>query len=77
LKKLKDVASDGDILKTLEALRDLLAERLDECDSNRDIAALSRQFAQTCESIEAIKKERAENRVSSIDDFRARLKVAK
>lgn len=38
---LHETASTGDRLKTLESLRDLLAERIDSTDSGRDIAALS------------------------------------
>lgn len=39
--KLSSIAKKNDRRKTLEALRDVLAEQIEGCSSGRDIAALS------------------------------------
>lgn len=44
----------GDRLKTLLALRDLLAERLQTTNSSRDIASMSRRLMQVIAEIEDI-----------------------
>jgi len=41
-------------LNRLIALRDKLSEAIDECDSKRDLAALSRQYRETLKEIEEI-----------------------
>jgi len=38
---LLGVAQSGDVVATLEELRDRLAAEIDECDSKRDLAALA------------------------------------
>lgn len=75
MKKIKPIASKGDELQTLEALRDVLAETIDNCESGRDIAALSRQLTQVLELISELKKGTGENEKSSLDVLRAKLKV--
>jgi hypothetical protein len=49
---LADVASRGDRLETLRALRDRLARELDLTASARDVAALSRQLTDVLQQIE-------------------------
>lgn len=49
-----EAAATGDRLKALRALRDLLAVEIDTCSSARDIAALSRQFADVLAQIEKL-----------------------
>ena len=73
---VKKAAESGDRLKALINLRDLLAERLDNSKSDRDIAALSRQFVQVTAEIDRIKGENKE-KVRSLTDMRKKLKVAK
>lgn len=51
---LARVASAGDRLKTLEALRDRIAEEIDRTRSARDVAALSRQLTDVLAQIEEI-----------------------
>ena len=75
MKKIKPVASKGNELQTLEALRDVLAETIDNCESGRDIAALSRQLAQVLERISELKKGAEESEGSSLDAIRAKLRV--
>ena len=41
-------------LQQLIALRDLLAEAIDSCESKRDLAALARQYRDTIKEIEEI-----------------------
>lgn len=43
-KKIATVASQGDNLETLKALRQKVARAIDDSESGRDIAALSRQL---------------------------------
>ena len=49
--KLVDAAASEDRLETLVALRQLLAQAIDECDSKRDLAALSNRFQNVLEDI--------------------------
>ena len=41
-------------VEQLKALRDILAEAIDECSSMRDLAALSRQYRETIRELEEI-----------------------
>ena len=41
-------------LERLVSLRDKLENAIDECDSKRDLAALSRQYRETLKEIEEI-----------------------
>lgn len=51
---LVDAAASGSRLAALEALRGVLATRLAECDSNRDVAALSARFLEVLAQIEEL-----------------------
>lgn len=51
---LRDVSGDGERLEQLTALRDILAASIDNCESMRDLAALSRQYRETIREIDAI-----------------------
>jgi len=53
---LLEAAQSGDRLITLIALRDLLAERLQNTESSRDIASMSRRLMQAVEEIETLEK---------------------
>ena len=50
---LQRVSDDGR-LEQLTTLRDILAVSIDECESSRDLAALSRQYRETIREIESI-----------------------
>lgn len=57
-------ARSGDRLETLIALRDLLAERLQNTESSRDISSMSRRLMQCIseiETLEKLKREEEEN----------------
>ena len=49
---LYTVSRKGNRLKQLKKLRDTLAKAIDECESMRDLAALSRQYRETIREIE-------------------------
>ena len=77
LKKLMEVAPTGDRLKTLETLRDVIANAIDGTTSARDIAALSRQMTEVLTEIDEIKSHSKVTEMDSIESIKSRFKVAK
>ena len=71
-----EAANTNDRLAVLVELRNKLAVRLDQCESNRDLAALSRQFVQVVNEIDEIMGGN-ETKAVSLDDFRNKLKAVK
>lgn len=71
---ITEAAASEDRLKALTELRNLIAKRLDMCNSDRDIAALSRQFVQITAEIEELKNNAGGKEVT-LSDFRNKLKV--
>lgn len=57
---LVKAAKSGDKRATLVALRDKLAETIQNCDSGRDMASNSKRLMDVIEEIEQIDKETAE-----------------
>jgi hypothetical protein len=51
---LPDAALSGDRLAALCALRQVLAEQIDGCDSARDVSSLARQFRDTLSEIDSL-----------------------
>lgn len=51
---LTTIADSGDVLETLRELRHKIAVTLEECQSGRDIAALSRQLVLVVQQIEEL-----------------------
>lgn len=76
MSSILDAAKTENRLDTLIALRDRLAERLDRCNSDRDLAAMSRQLVQVLAEIEEIRGS-TETRTVSLDDFRNKIRAAK
>lgn len=76
MKKMIDVAPKGNELETLKVLRDRLAAAIDETDSARDVAALSRQMTDVLERIEEVKSRDNTTNISSLESIRSRFKVA-
>lgn len=70
---IEDAAKSGDRLKALIELRDMLALKLDECESNRDTAALSRQFTQVLAEIDEIRG--TSTKTTSIAEMREKLRA--
>lgn len=64
-KNLVKAAEGGDRLETLIALRDLLANRLQNTTSSRDISSMSRRLMQCISEIEVIEKQREALRKNS------------
>lgn len=52
--RLRTVSKKGSRLEQLKTLRDTLAGAIDQCESMRDLAALSRQYRETIREIEEI-----------------------
>ena len=65
-------AKSGDRLETLIALRDLLAERLQNTGSSRDISSISRRLMQCISEIETLEKQRnyVKEHPLSLSEFR-------
>lgn len=72
---LIEAAKSGDRLTTLIALRDLLAERLQNTNSSRDVSSISRRLMQCVCEIEALEKlkKEMEQRSFSLYDFQKRI----
>ena len=51
---LGDIAKSGDRLATLEALRNRLAIEIDNCQSSRDIAALSNRLQSVMAELDSV-----------------------
>ena len=64
---LYTVSRKGNRLEQLKKLRDTLAKAIDECESMRDLAALSRQYRETIREIEEI--EGANNHGDEVSDI--------
>lgn len=69
---LADVVAGGDRLASLRALRDRLAESLDETESARDVATLSARLADVLEQIEACERAQVKPKGTPLDELRAR-----
>lgn len=57
---LIDAAKSGNKKATLIALRDILAQTIQTCDSGRDMASNSKRLMEVIAEIELIEKEEAE-----------------
>lgn len=65
---LTEAAASGDRLQTLKELRGLLAERLEQSNSDRDIASMSKRLMDVTETIEALEQKKADaEQISSLD----------
>ena len=51
---LMDAARSGDRRSTLEALRDKIAASIQDCESGRDVAALSKRLMEVMGEIDAL-----------------------
>ena len=54
---LVDAAKSGDKRATLEALRDILASTIQECESGRDMASNTKRLMEVMAELEALPKE--------------------
>lgn len=67
MSNLLEAARSGDKRKTLIALRDKLAETIDNCDSGRDMAANSKRLMEVMAELEALPDPDAQVVVSKHD----------
>lgn len=71
MQRLSEAIADGDELGILKATRDIVAERLENSDSGRDTAALSKQMQELTEKISALDKKRGnKKKLSALEKAR-------
>ena len=58
---LVSAARSGDRRETLEALRDKIAASIQDCESGRDVAALSKRLMEVMGELDALPKQKAES----------------
>lgn len=63
---LREVAAAGVRLDSLRALRDRLSADIDDCDSKRDLAALSQRFVDVLAQIDALEKAQPESKGTTL-----------
>lgn len=63
---LSEVCRSEGRLEQLVELRNKLAEAIDECESMRDLASLSRQYRETIREIEEIEGDGGDDEISKI-----------
>ena len=56
---LRNASKENDRLAQLTELRDILAAAIEDCDSKRDLAALSRQYRDTVREIAELDNDNA------------------
>lgn len=61
---LVNAARSGDKRETLEALRDKIASSIQDCESGRDVAALSKRLMEVMNEIDALPKPKDESPLS-------------
>ena len=67
---IAEAVESGDELRILYATRRVVASDLDECDSGRDIAALSNRIIELCERITELEKQQKPKRKTALDSVR-------
>jgi len=67
---LRQTSASGNRLATLEALRDVLAAAIDECESMRDLAALTNRFQSVLAEIDGLKP--GEQKGDAVDEIAKR-----
>lgn len=76
-KTLSDLVDGGDDLEMLKCLRWGIARQLEETESGRDMAALSKQFMDVTKEIRALEKSRPKpDRRTALDEARNKRKKA-
>ena len=69
---LIDAAKSGDKRETLIALRDILAETIQNCDSGRDMASNTKRLMEVMAELEAMPDPNVKPRVSKHDKLKAK-----
>jgi hypothetical protein len=74
---LSNLVSEGDDLEMLKCLRLNIARQLEDTESGRDMAALSKQFMDVTKEIRALEKSKPKpDRRTALDDARNKRKKA-
>lgn len=74
---LADLVSGGDDLEMLKCLRLNIARQLEDTESGRDMAALSKQFMDITKEIRALEKAKPKpDRRTALDEARSKRKKA-
>ena len=73
-RKVSTAAKKGDRRDTLIALRNHIAKRIDECESGRDSAALSKRLMEIMDELETLPNP-DENAMNPIQKQRARVEA--
>ena len=69
---LADIVSSGDSLMLLKALQKRLARQIDQTDSARDVAALSKQLKDVMEMIDGYDKGQDDSKPTVLELVRSR-----
>jgi hypothetical protein len=72
---IADAASTGNRLATLEALRDRLAAEIDQCDTQKDLAALVLRLTDVLEQIDSMPSTQQVSAADEIAERRAARRV--
>lgn len=74
---LTEATETGDELLMMQTLRHYLAQQIERADDGRELAALSRQYADVTQRINALEKERPKpERRTALDEARSKHKKA-
>ena len=71
--KLIEAATSGDRLQTLIELRQILADRLETSQSDRDVASMSRRLMQVCSEIEDLERIKAATADRYVETMREKM----
>jgi hypothetical protein len=66
---LVDAAKSGDRRKTLEALRDKIASSIQDCESGRDVAALSKRLMEVMGELDAMPKPSEDDELAELQEL--------
>lgn len=66
---LMEAARSGDRRMTLEALRDKLAASIQDCESGRDVAALSKRLMEVMGELDALPQPSAEDELEELQEL--------
>ena len=64
-----EAAKSGDRRRTLEALRDKLAASIQDCESGRDVAALSKRLMEVMGELDALPQPSAEDELEELQEL--------
>ena len=64
-----EAARSGDRRRTLEALRDKLAASIQDCESGRDVAALSKRLMEVMGELDALPQPSAEDELEELQEL--------